>query len=124
MRKIFRLCSSVWEHATLSVWKYRFKSCGSYYPFQNGNLKRRKGNLIKLISHRDLHVLIQQKQVDATALHGVTVTSKTKNSRGKRYYAKDELAFYAWYSQGLDPDDKEYQSWKQIKERSKLKRRN
>jgi hypothetical protein len=45
-------------------------------------------------------------------LRGITVASKNKNSRGKRYYAKDVMAFTAWYLLGLNPDDKDFQVWK------------
>lgn len=45
-------------------------------------------------------------------MRGISITSKNKNSRGKRYYAKDVMAFTAWYIQGLDPEDKDFQMWK------------
>lgn len=44
-------------------------------------------------------------------LKGVTITSKGKKSRGKRYYAKDKLAFTAWKILGYSVDDKDYQKW-------------
>ena len=76
-------------------------------------IKRKKEKVIRLISKRELQVLIDMKLVDKTALKDIAVTSKNKNSRGKRYYAKDNLAFYAWWVLGLNPEnDKDFQLWK------------
>lgn len=42
---------------------------------------------------------------------GITITSKGKKSRGKRYYAEDKLAFSAWKILGYSVSDKDYQKW-------------
>lgn len=82
-------------------------------------------NLIKLIDKRALQTLIDNGYVNAASMNGISISSKTKKSRGKRYYAIDHLAFIAWSILGYDPDDKEYQTWKlQEEKRKKAKNKN
>ena len=74
-------------------------------------------NVIKLIDKRALHVLINDGYVDATKLQGIYISSKSKKSRGKKYYAKDKLAFIAWDILGYTNDDKDYLAWKKNNEK-------
>lgn len=46
-----------------------------------------------------------------SSLKGISITSRGKKSRGKRYYAKDVMAFNAWKILGYSPIDPEYQKW-------------
>lgn len=71
-----------------------------------------------------MNVLIDYGYVNPSKLSGsVTLTSKNKNARGKRYYAKDRLAFYAWKITGENHEDKDYQAWVKTEEEKKNKRR-
>lgn len=85
--------------------------------------KRKKENLIKLIDKKSLKVLIDKKIVDQTKLKGIYISSAGKKSRGKKYYAMDELAFIAWEALGYDNDDKDYQAWKKENKGKSFKRR-
>ena len=85
--------------------------------------KRKKENLIKLIDKKSLKVLIDKKIVDQTKLKGIDISSAGKKSRGKKYYAMDELAFIAWEALGYDNDDKDYQAWKKENKGKSFKRR-
>lgn len=71
----------------------------------------KEGNNIKQIDKRALNVLVEAGYVDASDLKGITLTSKGKKSRGKRYYAKDHLAFTAWNLLNETHDDKDYITW-------------
>lgn len=84
----------------------------------------KEGFFIKLINKEDLKTLIDKGYVNASLTEGVSITSKNKNSRGKRYYAMDVLAFTAWYLRGLNPDDKDFQYWKRKQERFASKKSN
>lgn len=55
--------------------------------------------------------MIDYGLVKECQLKGIAITSKGKKSRGKRYYAKDKLAFTAWKILGYHPEDKDYQHW-------------
>lgn len=59
-----------------------------------------------------MKILIEKGYVNPSKMTDIAITSKNKSSRGKRYYAKDVLAFEAWYLQNLSPDDKDFQRWK------------
>lgn len=72
---------------------------------------------IKQIDKRALDVLIKEGYVKPGPLKGIAITSKYKHSRAKHYYAKDIFAFTAWEILGDNPSDKEFQKWKQRKER-------
>ena len=85
--------------------------------------KRKKENLIKLIDKKSLKVLIDKKIVDQTKLKGIYISSAGKKSRGKKYYAMDELAFIAWEALGYDNDDKDYQAWKKENKGKSFKRK-
>ena len=85
--------------------------------------KRKKENLIKLIDKKSLKVLIDKKIVDQTKLKGIYISSAGKKSRGKKYYAMDELACIAWEALGYDNDDKDYQAWKKENKGKSFKRR-
>lgn len=74
---------------------------------------------IKLINKAALKILIDNGYVNASKLNGVTITSKNKKSNGKKYYAKDQLAFTAWELLGQNPEDKDFQEWKKENERKK-----
>lgn len=54
-------------------------------------------------------------------MDGISISSKNKKARGKRYYAEDSLAFTAWDLLGFDPDDKEFQRWKYYKQKQHKK---
>lgn len=45
------------------------------------------------------------------SLKGITITSRGKKAHGKKYYAKDSMAFMAWKILGYSPTDKDYQKW-------------
>lgn len=85
--------------------------------------KRKKETLIKLIDKKSLKVLIDKKIVDQTKLKGIYISSAGKKSRGKKYYAMDELAFIAWEALGYDNDDKDYQAWKKENKGKGFKRK-
>ena len=68
-------------------------------------------------------MLIKQGYINESKKQGIVVASKHKNSRGKRYYAEDELAFIAWEYLGYDPEDIGYQRWKSSIYREKIKKR-
>lgn len=82
----------------------------------------KEGFIIKLISKQDLKVLIENGYADASSLKGITIASKNKKSRGKRYYAKDAMAFTAWHLRGLSPEDKDFQIWKEYQEQSRKRK--
>ena len=112
-------CSSVGKNSHFIFVKSQVQILSSVLSFLlKRNFYERRYVIIKLISKRDLKVLIDNGYADASTLRGITVTSKNKNSRGKRYYAKDVMAFTAWYLSGLNPDDKDFQNWKRDYERS------
>lgn len=85
--------------------------------------KGKKENLIKLIDKKSLKVLINKGIVDQTKLKGIYISSAGKKSRGKKYYAMDELAFIAWEALGYNNDDKEYQAWKKENKGKGFKRK-
>ena len=58
-----------------------------------------------------MQVLFDYGLTQPGSLKGITITSRGKKSRGKRYYAKDSLAFTAWKLLGYSTDDKDYQRW-------------
>lgn len=82
---------------------------------------RKKENIIKLIDKRSLQVLLDYGFVKEGSLKGIAITSKGKKSKGKKYYAKDKLAFTAWKILGYSPDDRDYQKW--IEQSNKAKER-
>lgn len=68
--------------------------------------------------------MIDYGYINPSKLNGsVTLTSKNKKSRGKRYYAKDRLAFYAWKITGENHEDKDYQKWEKAEEKKKNRKR-
>ena len=79
-------------------------------------------SFIKLINKAALKALIDHGYTDATKLDGISITSKNKKSNGKKYYAKDMLAFIAWELLGEDPDDKDFQTWKKRQKNRKKQR--
>lgn len=74
-------------------------------------INMKEGNCIKKIDKRALNVLVEAGYVNASSLKGITLTSKGKKSKGKRYYAKDKLAFIAWHLLNEKHDDKDYLLW-------------
>ena len=97
--------------------------CYKHSPLTRKYIKRKKENLIKLIDKKSLKVLIDKKIVDQTKLKGIYISSAGKKSRGKKYYAMDELAFIAWEALGYDNDDKDYQAWKKENKGKGFKRK-
>lgn len=79
--------------------------------------------LIKQISKREVNVLISEGYIDESKKQGIVVASKNKNSRGKRYYAEDNLAYIAWELLGYDPDEKGFQNWKNSTYKNKIMQR-
>lgn len=65
-----------------------------------------------------MNILLEHGYIDGR-LNGITVTSRNKKSNGKKYYAKDVLAFKAWELLGQNPDDVDFQKWKYQKDRKK-----
>ena len=80
------------------------------------NLLQKEVKTIKQINQKAYQTLIANGVVNPSNLRGITITSKGKKSRGKRYYAKNKLAFMAWEMLGENPDDPDFQKWKSYKE--------
>ena len=102
---------------------FKKNKCHRHSPITREINKGKKENLIKLIDKKSLKVLIDKKIVDQTKLKGIYISSAGKKSRGKKYYAMDELAFIAWEALGYDNDDKDYQDWKKENKGKSFKRR-
>lgn len=75
---------------------------------------------MKQIDRRSLDVLMERGYLDAS-YKDVTMTSKNKHSRAKKYYTKDSLAFIAWEILGYDPDDQDYKRWRRRKNNNRVK---
>ena len=77
---------------------------------------------IKLIDKKCLKVLIDYGYTKESFLKGITITSRGKKSHGKKYYAKDSIAFIAWKILGYSPDDADFQNWLSRQKNNKEKR--
>jgi len=77
-----------------------------------------------LIDKRALKILIDKGYVNVATMEGISISSRNKKSRGKRYYAIDYLAFIAWNILGYNTDDKDYQQWKKQQEEKRKKSKN
>lgn len=70
---------------------------------------------IKLINKAAVKALIDNGYVNESNLRGISITSRGKKSSAKKYYAEDSLAFTAWTILGENPEDKDFQKWKENK---------